>query len=192
MTKQGRLAILVISSFLLSSCISGMWTSASMVYDRHNVYKKITDYQLGSTSVQALYVDNKFKAPDCVIDVTVFKENILLAGHLPSAELKEEAQARVISVIKNKRIYNELRISNQKNNTLQDSWITTKIRSKILADSSIDPNTFKITTTDNIVYILGEMQAEQAQKVIDIARNVSGVEKVVKIIQYYKYTHFNG
>lgn len=188
MTRHGRLAIVFLSFFLLPGCISSIWTGANLIYDRHNIYKKITDYQLTGTSIQALYSDEKFKRRDCTIDVTVFKENILLAGHVPTEDLREEAQRRVAAANNRKRIYNQLEVTRLQGNTLTDSWITTKIRTQILADASIDPNNIKITTTDSIVYLLGEMQPDQAKKVIHIARNVSGVRKVVKILQYYTYT----
>jgi osmotically-inducible protein OsmY len=189
MIKQGRFLVLILVTYMLSGCLGGLWTSANVIYDRHNIYKKIADYQLTGNTIQALHADKKFKAPGCVIDITVFKQNILLAGHVPSTSIRDEAQARIAAVSKNKRIYNQLTVANQTTNTLQDSWITAKIRTKILADSSIDPNTFKVTTTDNIVYLLGEMKTDEAQKVIHIVRNVNGVEKVVKILQYYTFTH---
>ncbi len=68
---------------------------------------------------------------------------------------------------------------------MEDNWITTKIRSKILADSTIDPNDFKVVTADQIVYLMGDVIPEQAAKVIHIARTCTGVKRVVKLFKYY-------
>lgn len=161
-----------------------------MIYDRHNIYKKVTDYQLTGRAIQALYSDDKFKAPACAcsIDITVFKGKILLAGHVPEQNLREEAQRRIAQANNSQRIYNQLEVKIRETNALEDGWITAKIRTQILADASIDPNSIKVTTTDNIVYLLGEMQPDQGSKVVHIARNTAGVKKVVKILQYYTYT----
>ena len=37
------------------------------------------------------------------------------------------------------------------------------------------------------MYLLGDVKKEQANKVIGIARNASGVTRVVKLLKYYTY-----
>lgn len=172
---------------LLTGCMGAAWTGASMFYDRHNVYKKVSDYRVSMNGNQALFSDKTFKTADCTVDVTVFKNKILLSGHVSSSELRDEAQRRIMAVSENLPVYNQLQIENKQPNTMQDSWITTKIRLAVLADSAIDPNGFKVITSDGIVYLLGEMRKEEAAQLIHIARNTEGVVKVVKILKYFTY-----
>lgn len=187
MKKQGcfTFALLLLISSLLSGCFSALWTGASLVYDRHNLYKKVDDYQLSATALQALYSDGLFKQPYCAIDLAVFNGDILLAGHVPSIELREEALRRLHGVTGYRRLFNQMDILAQPANSLEDSWITAKIRSQILADSTIDPNAFKVITADRIVYLMGDVRPQQAQQVITIAKTTAGVARVVKLFRYY-------
>ena len=188
MLKQGRLIlILIFVTTLLCSCLSNLWTGANLVYDRHDVYKKINDFHLLADVNNSLYVDKLLKSPGCVVDVAVFNGDVLVAGHLPSQRLLREARNRLAKISGYRHLYLELKLSTASSNELQDAWITTKIRSQIFADASIDPNAFKIVTLDQIVYLLGDAKKEQANKVIGIARNATGVTRVVKLLKYYTY-----
>jgi len=44
-----------------------------------------------------------------------------------------------------------------------------------------------VVTSDRIVYLMGDVRKEQAEKVINIARFTSGVEWVVKMLKYFTY-----
>lgn len=189
MIKQGRfIGVLLVLSILLSGCLSGVWTGANLVYDRHNVYKKLNDYHLLVNVNNALFKDKAFKCSQCVLDIAVFNGDVLVAGHLPSADLINRARSRLRSVPNCRHLYLEVVESEAPSNGLQDAWITTKIRSQIFADDSIDPNSFKIVTSDSVVYLMGDVNHGQADKVITISRNSSGVLRVVKLMHYFTYS----
>ena len=188
MKKKVRLILCILFlTACLSGCLGTVWSGASAVYDRHNMYQKLNDYNLLVQVNDALAVNRTFNNPSCVIDIAVFNGDILLAGHLPSAEMLDELQHRMSKVKGYRRLFNEMKIKKVSTNSIQDSWITTKIRSQIFADSSIDPNAFKIVTSDRIVYLMGDVKPDEAEKVIKIARNIEGVEQVVKILRYFTY-----
>ncbi len=71
-------------------------------------------------------------------------------------------------------------------NTVQDAWITAKIRSQVVADASIEPRQFKVVTADRIVYLMGDVMPEQGARVIHVARYTEGVRRVVKLFNYYR------
>ncbi|HBD7070994.1 TPA: BON domain-containing protein [Legionella pneumophila] len=177
--------------FFLASCLSGclgaLWTGATLAYDRHNVYKKLDDYNLIIALNDVLAVNRTFKNSETVLDIAVFNRDILIAGHVPTQELYDELQLRLSKVKGYRRLFNRVIINKMPSNSIQDSWITTKIRSQIFADSSIDPNAFKVVTSDRVVYLMGDVQTEQAEKVIKIARYTDGVQKVIKLMRYYTY-----
>lgn len=189
MPLHARFALFICLSFLgLVGCSGGnLWTGASMVYDRHHVYKKLDDYQLYAKVNNALTEDLLFRSPNCVLDVTVFNGDILIAGHLPNGEIDAELRQRLTKVKGYRRLFNEVQVSNTPSNSLQDGWITAKIRSQIFADSSIDPNAFKVITADGIVYLMGDVRPKEAQTVVTIARRTTGVIHVVKIFKYLVY-----
>lgn len=184
--KQGCLFLLLFSSFALTGCLSSLWTGASILYDRHNLYKKISDYQLLADAQHALFVDRLLKQPGCTLDLAVFNGDILLTGHVPTRQLRELASERLNTVNQARKIYKHIAILSNIITPFADVWITAKIRAQIFADASIDPNQFKIITTDDVVYIMGDVTIEQANKVINIARNTENVKRVVTLMKYYK------
>lgn len=171
----------------LSGCISSLWTGANMVYDRHNIYKKIDDYGLFLKVNNAIMVDKAFKNNQCALDIAIFQGDVLLTGHVATAARKQELLKRVIKVKGLKHLYYKVGIKKERFSTAEDSWITTKIRSQIFADSSIDPTPFKVVTSDGIVYLMGKISRDQAVKVIKIARQTEGVVRVVKLFKYIAY-----
>lgn len=174
-------------SICLTGCFSGIWTGASMVYDRHNMYRKISNYQLSAAVNNALFADKKLRESGCSLDVAVFNNDILLVGHVPTNQDMEEIQRRLAPIKDYRHFYNKITINPNPLNNSQDAWITTKIRSQIFADDSIDPKAFKVMTADGIVYLMGDVMPDQAEKVVTIARNQSGVVQVVKLMQYFTY-----
>lgn len=188
MKKQGCFTLLIITlSACLSACLGTVWTGATTVYDRHSLYKKFNDYQLSVEINNVLAVDKPFDNKHCVIDIAVFNGDILLAGHVPTTELLDELRLRMSKIHGYRRFFNAITVKQVAANNVQDSWITTKIRSQILADSSIDPKSFKVVTSDRIVYLMGDVLPDEAEKVVKMARQTSGVEKVVKIFRYFTY-----
>lgn len=187
MKKQGRLLILMILCWGSTACMTSVWTGAQLIYERHHFYKKWNDFNLVATTNRTLYKDKAFKCKACSIDVAAFNGDLLIAGHVPTEELKIEAQHRIEKNQGYRRFFNELTVSSAPPNTIEDSWITTKIRSQIVADDDINPDAFKIVTADSIVYIMGDVKPAQAKKVIKIARYTSGVSKVVKMMKYFTY-----
>jgi osmotically-inducible protein OsmY len=186
MQKQGCIAlVLILLSFLLTSCITNVWTGVTLIYDRHNVYKQLSDYQLAASASRALYKDQIFKADNCAIDLAVINGDILLAGSVPTEGLREEALARVKRIDGYRRVFNQIAVKEIPDSTLEDNWITTKIRSQIFADSTINPRVFKVVTVEQIVYLMGDVLPEQADRVITIARECDGVKRVVKLFKYY-------
>lgn len=179
-------AILFGLMLMLSGCLgSYIWTGASMFYDRHNVYKKVSDYELSANANHLVFHDEYLKCSNCLVDITAFNSDMLLSGHLPTPAMRKELERRVAHLPDYRHIYNEVTVSTAPTQTVEDMWITTKIRTQILSDEEIDPHPFKVVTTDGVVYLMGEVQADQARRIIHIARQTPGVIRVVKLMRTY-------
>ncbi|QRN04986.1 BON domain-containing protein [Legionella sp. MW5194] len=185
MKKQGCFILIGLALTQLLGCVSNLWTGASLVYDRHNVYKKLDDYNLAAVAHHELFDDKVFKQPGCYLDLAVFNNDLLLAGHVPTEGLRDLAASRLQKLGGYREFFNQVAVTKEKNNALHDSWITTLIRTQILADAEINPKEFKIITVDGIVYLMGDVIPEQAERVIAISRQTRGVIRVVKLLNYY-------
>ena len=175
---------------VISGCmeVSGIWTGASMIYDRHDLYKKFNDYQLAAVANRALYHDTLFKREGVILDVASLNGDLLVVGHVPRDSLRQEATRRIANEkLHYRRLFNQIAVGHYSDNTVEDSWITAKIRSQIVADAEINPNQFKVITVDKVVYLMGDALAEDAIRVINIARATEGVIRVVKLFKFYRY-----
>ena len=54
----------------------------------------------------------------------------------------------------------------------------------MLATKGLQSGTIKVVTENGIVYLMGTVNKEQAEIAVDIARQVQGVQRVMKILQY--------
>ena len=65
-----------------------------------------------------------------------------------------------------------------------DTWITTKVKTKMLANNSIEAYRIKVVTENGVVYLMGLVTKEEADRAAELARKTAGVQKVVRIFEY--------
>ena len=111
---------------------------------------------------------------------------VLLVGQVANQEMKNEAQITVEAIAGIRKIHNQLRIGSNIGITTQthDSWLTSKVKAQLLAAKDISSNNIKVVTENAEVYLMGLVSQDEANRAVDIARNVSGVERVVKVFEY--------
>jgi hyperosmotically inducible protein len=62
---------------------------------------------------------------------------------------------------------------------MDDSWITTKVKSDMLAAKDLSSTHISVTTTKGVVTLTGTVPtAQESKKAAEIARSVSGVKAV--------------
>lgn len=138
-----------------------------------------------------LATDTRLKGSE--ISVTTEKGVIVLSGKAPSAEAKaaaeEIAESADASVKVENRIQTPSVLSGLKSDikvaadttgeVVTDSWITTKVKSQLLADTVTKGTAMKVTTKDHIVSLKGTVvsQAEK-ERAIELASQTKGVTKV--------------
>ncbi len=112
---------------------------------------------------------------------------VLLAGQVSNEQLRQLAAETVARVKKVRRVHNEITVSGTTSMVARsnDSWITTKIKSKMLADGNIDSSRIKVVTENGVVYLMGLVTREQADQAAELTRTTAGVQRVVRIFEYY-------
>lgn len=110
---------------------------------------------------------------------------VLLAGQVPSEDLKTLAADVVRKVDDVRRIYNELEIGPAvtAGTITNDTWITTQVKSKLLASSDTPGTRVKVVTENSVVYLMGLLTEAEADRVALEAAEVSGAERVVKLFE---------
>ena len=119
------------------------------------------------------------------VDVEVSQGRVLLTGTVDNIDLRIEATRIAWGVKGVQTVINEIQISESDSilNFADDLVISTKVMAKIMLDKDVNSLNYNIETVNKIVYIIGiSSSSDEKQKVIDLSREVFGVEEVVDYI----------
>ncbi len=118
--------------------------------------------------------------------VVSYNDVVLLAGQVASAAIKDRAEQVASSMEQVRRVHNELQIGGPISYVARtnDSWITTKVKSKLLADKHSHANQIKVVTENSVVYLLGTVPRSDAAQAVEVTKSVYGVQKIVKVFEY--------
>jgi osmotically-inducible protein OsmY len=133
----------------------------------------------------AIVSDPQFRNSRIV--VSSFNRVVLLVGQTPTASLRVVAEKIAQNTPGVRRVYDEITVNNPLalSKRTKDSWITSQVRSKMLTKKGLESGSIRIVSENGVVYLMGIVSAEQAALSVDVARRINGVNKVVKIFQYF-------
>ena len=192
MTHFKKIISLILIALCLEGCVplivGGAAAAAAtlvIINDHRSSPTKKADKKL-----QAL-ITNKIQSMSelhgqCHILVTVFQGSVLLTGQAPTLALKQKAQNIATSVHGIIRLYDQIEIAapNSELNRMSDYWITTKINTLLLRDKSLNTAQIEVLTENGTVYLLGTATETQSNTIIAKVRGISGVQKIVKMLNY--------
>ncbi|MBF0175361.1 MAG: BON domain-containing protein [Magnetococcales bacterium] len=118
------------------------------------------------------------------IDVSVYLGQVLLTGTASS----EKEIAEAIRIAKNTmgvwEVISELKVEQVTTSDLAaDAWLTNKVKVALLADQIASGLGIHVQTTKKVVYLTGVTATiMERDRALEVARNVSGVEKVVSYV----------
>jgi osmotically-inducible protein OsmY len=118
--------------------------------------------------------------------VTSYNGYVLIVGQVPSQERKQQVSEVVRKIRRVRRIYNELDVvgNSSRMTRSSDTWVTTKVKSALLADSSIEGGRIKVVTENGVVYLMGLVSHSEADRVSEATSSTAGVQKVVQLFEY--------
>jgi osmotically-inducible protein OsmY len=185
-----NLFLLVSLALSLQGCIFVAGAAAgaagvAVVYDHRKLEKVLKDQTI-TKSIYDKINANLALRENTHIEVSCFNQIVLLTGETNNTAQRQQVEAIAQNTTDVTKVYNELTIKGSTSSLTRasDSWITTKIKTEMLATKDLKSGTIKVVTENGTVYLMGLVTREQADMAVDIARHVSGVQKVLKIFQY--------
>ena len=158
---------------------------ATMVADRRSFSKQIDDQSIEFVAHNEL---NKQKALSKNTNLHIVSMNgtVLVFGQAPNSYLRDLAIKSIQDVPDIVTIHNQIRISSTTALTTKsnDIWLTSKVKSALLANGEVNAKDIKVVTENAEVFLLGLVTPEEAEIVVEIARNISGVSRVIKVFEY--------
>jgi hyperosmotically inducible periplasmic protein len=148
-----------------------------------NVQAAVTDTALTAMVKTRLMSEEGVKSSD--ISVTTTNGVVTLEGEVSSPSAKSAAEAAAKSVEGVKSVDNNLVTPSssvqvaEAERIASDTWITTKVKSMLLADDISKGFDVKVDTMNGVVVLTGSLNNEDAiDHIRDIAADVEGVKSV--------------
>jgi len=186
-----RSCTIVFLCILLTGCVAAaggaVATTAVIANDRRTTGTFIEDQAIELKAARALSEDPDIKE-NAHINITSYNTVVLMTGEAPTEPLRKKAVELVRHIPKISKVYNEVAIAAPSSlmSRSSDSVITTKVKTKLFTEKDLDATKVKVVTERGIVYLLGLLTEEEERIATEAAREVGGVQKVIKLIQPYQ------
>jgi osmotically-inducible protein OsmY len=117
------------------------------------------------------------------INVTSYNRQVLLTGEVPTQKDRDYVNQLVSGVDNVRTVVNELVVGpvSSLSDRSVDTVISGKVKASMIDSKDVFASAFKVVTERGTVYLMGRVTQREAQRASDIARQVSGVKKVVRI-----------
>jgi osmotically-inducible protein OsmY len=119
------------------------------------------------------------------VNVNSYNRVALITGEVPSEADRgavEQAVARVENV---RSTINELAVMGSTSLTARsnDAILSSKVKATFVDAKDLLANAFKVVTERGTVYLMGRVTEREANRATELARSVSGVQKVVRVFE---------
>lgn len=195
MTHLNRIATLPVFLVVLlglQGCaemvVGGAAAGASVAHDRRTPGTFVDDELIELKAVGKIS-DDKELSDQAHINVTSYNNIILLSGEVPTEEMRSRVAGLVRDLPKVRQVHNELVVAAPSSllTRTSDSWITTKVKTNLLGIKDMpefDATRVKVISENGTVFLMGILKRSEADAATDVARRVSGVQRVVKLFEY--------
>lgn len=119
------------------------------------------------------------------VSVTSFNRMVLLTGEVPSEQDKQAIELAVSRIENVKSIVNETAVMGTSSfgSRSNDVILAGKVKATFVDARDIQANAFKVVVERGVVYLMGIVTEREANRASDLARSVSGVQKVVRVFE---------
>ena len=179
--------ILLLIVILQCSCAIAIIAGAAasiIIYDRRRLNTMHDDILIVRQIKNEIKNNKSFNGSR--INVVSFNRILLISGQLTSADLKITLDKIARQNHNIYRIYDETKVN--KPITLeqqaQDAWITSQVRSTLIATRHLESGSLRVITEDQTVYLMGTVTKDQADLAAEEIRLIPKVKQVVRVFQY--------
>jgi osmotically-inducible protein OsmY len=177
----------VLLSTALSACapllLGGAMVGGSLiVIDRRTSGAQLEDK---SIELKALRRISEAVGDRGHINVNSYNRLVLITGEA-STEADKTAIEQGISRIDNvQSVVNDVVVTfpSPLSSRSNDTLLTSKVKASLVDAADIQSTVFKVVTERGVVYLMGRVTDREATRSSDVARGVSGVQKVVRVFE---------
>jgi osmotically-inducible protein OsmY len=184
---RAAVAALLASSALLSGCgallLGGAAVGSVLVFtDRRTSGTQLEDQAIelkATNRVREIVGDRGH------VNATSYNRVVLLTGEVPSDADKMAVERSVSRVDNVKSTVNELAVMGPTSMTARsnDTILSSKVKATFVDAKDLHANAFKVISERGTVYLMGRVTDREADRATELARSVSGVQRVVRVFE---------
>lgn len=163
--------------------IGGAAMSAAATMDRRTLGAQTEDK---SITVKAEVQVPKLVGSAGHVNIASYNRKVLLTGEVRDEAMKSAVEREVRRIENVVDVINELVIAGPSSYTSRssDAIITGNVKGSLIEMKTISATSFKVVTERGTVYLMGRVTQREGDLAANIAKSVSGVQRVVKIFEY--------
>ncbi len=191
MKMKLAMTIIILACFSLSGCaglmVAGAGAGAAASQDRRTLPTQLEDSNIEIKTIATLFKNDEIWK-DTNIDVVSYNTIVLLIGQAPTASLKSKAYTEVKKIPRVRKVYNQIQIAAPISFFARrnDEYLTSKVKTSMLFTENFPSGKIKVVSENSEVFLLGLVSDSEAEKAVEIARNIDGVTRVIKVFEIIK------
>ncbi|WP_028357321.1 BON domain-containing protein [Brackiella oedipodis] len=153
---------------------------ATVATDRRSSGMQLTDK---SISIRVEHeVGSAFPSNTTRVNALTFNQRVLLTGEILDEASKTKAGQIARKSKDVREVLNQLKVGPVADfgSRSNDSWIASKVRTELIATKGVPSRTIALTVSKGVVYLMGQVNATEANLAAQAASRISGVKQVVK------------
>ena len=118
--------------------------------------------------------------------IVSYNRVVLLLGQVASDELKKQAGEVTAALPRVRRVHNEIDVGGPISYVARsnDGLLTTKVKSKLIGAKDVPGRKLKVQTENGVVYLMGMVTREEADRAVEVTKTAYGVQKIVRVFEY--------
>ncbi len=175
---------------LLTACVplvvgAAAVSAVDLALERRTIGRNIDDNSL-EIKLRSNYKTEPRLGPPVNISVTIINGIVLLTGEVHTDEQRQLAGQLPEQYIETRKVVNEIELSGKTSLTsrVNDSYITGKVKTRLLQAEDVPSSNIKVVTERGRVYLLGLVTPAEANTAVNVAKSVRGVTHIIKVFEY--------
>lgn len=176
--------------FSLSACgpviVAGVTHGSTKLSEDGRTFGSMIDDSSIVIKIDRLIKEDENVSSRSHINITSINGIVLLTGETPDIETRDSILTKARSVNGVKRTVNEIQIGalSSLGARSNDSWLTSKVKAKLIYDKRVDSTKIKVVSENSSVYLLGLVTQSEAEYATETTRSISGIKRVVILFEY--------
>ena len=161
--------------------------SLNPVVENRGVMQQMEDTSI-TFRVNNLISENAQVMSKSEVNVTTVNGIVLLTGAVKSAEDKHWCEQIANSHPKVLKVINELKVRKQRSllNLGRDKALQASVKFRLINELDAESPTVHVVTYDRVVYLMGVVSKDVADRATKVASNTKKVDRVITIFQFKK------